>query len=155
ELRHERRMRPAILQWSRDGQCCFISISNKSIIYIDNNLIYKKIYLSNINPLSATTLDDEIEFKLNFNNSIITDNLMINNNENNKSLCFNEGRYPLIIATGDEAVRSYDLAGRLGSTFEGHTGTVRFIASSGSMRLVVSHSDDGTFRLWRLKDGAT
>ena len=38
--------------------------------------------------------------------------------------------------------------------FEGHTDTVRFIAPSGSSRLLVSESLDGTFRVWRLKDGA-
>jgi GTPase SAR1 family protein len=37
---------------------------------------------------------------------------------------------------------------------EGHTDLVRFVAPTGSKRLLVSESRDGTFRIWRLKDGA-
>ncbi len=69
-------------------------------------------------------------------------------------LCFTSGPYPLATACADGVVRCFGLDGTLGGTLEAHTDAVTFVAACGGGQLLVSGSRDGSFRVWRVADGA-
>ena len=136
--------------WSLDGREHFIALRAGAILRIDSSLAVFEIPTETENVIYAKQ-------KVSIEKNGVIDQIecaYLSNNDSVLGLCCTDRRHSLASANTGGTVRILGIDGSVGSTFEGHTGSVTFIAPCGRGRLLVTGSDDRTIRVWRVKDGA-
>ena len=133
-----------------DGQYSVISPKPKLVLVIEDDELLRDLYLTH--PDEQTIFEDPTTRRFQFKITVgdqVDEFSYSHSGEAPEAICLAPGDLPIVAGTADGIIERFSSEGIFGSAFEGHHREVRFVAVTGSKRLLVSEARDETFRVWR------